>query len=333
MGHSTINSFVIICLLASVHLCKASDSNAAERPQQDSLLRVYLPREVTVEENAFSLGQVGIVLGDEPIATKANAVALGRFSVPGQRVVLDKSVVLSRLACSGIPVSRVKLTGAEEVTIQRRQQVIKGSEFVEMAGSFLKKNDVSGFICRMNLIKTPKDLILPGTSENVNVSPRLVTGRARNKARVRIVVAAGGKQIGARDIVFQLKYNCRRAVALADIAEGETISPQNVKIEQAPSNYPEPAGWTAPYGLVARRQIAANCVLQPHMTGPVKPQVLIKRKQAVLIRIEKPGLLVTAAGTALQDGCPGECIKVQNVDSKRIIMARVNEDGTVEPVL
>jgi flagella basal body P-ring formation protein FlgA len=41
---------------------------------------------------------------------------------------------------------------------------------------------------------------------------------------------------------------------------------------------------------------------------------------------------VSASGKALQRGCAGEKIKVQNIDSNRIIVAKINEDGSVEPV-
>jgi flagella basal body P-ring formation protein FlgA len=41
---------------------------------------------------------------------------------------------------------------------------------------------------------------------------------------------------------------------------------------------------------------------------------------------------VTATGKAMEKGRLGECIKVKNIDSQRVILAKVNEDGTVEPV-
>ena len=60
--------------------------------------------------------------------------------------------------------------------------------------------------------------------------------------------------------------------------------------------------------------------------------MIVNRNQNVIIKIDRFGLLVTAAGKALQKGCAGENIKVQNVDSNRIIVAKINEDGSVEPV-
>ena len=72
-------------------------------------------------------------------------------------------------------------------------------------------------------------------------------------------------------------------------------------------------------------------IIRPGMIGPAKPKILLKRNQNVVIKVDRPGLLIPAIGKTLQDGRVGEYIKVQNVDSRRIIMAKVNKDGSVEP--
>jgi flagella basal body P-ring formation protein FlgA len=84
---------------------------------------------------------------------------------------------------------------------------------------------------------------------------------------------------------------------------------------------------------VTGRRLSADTVIRPGMVGPLKPQLLLKRNQSVVIQIEKLGLLVTAVGKTMQEGRVGEYIKVRNIDSQRVILARVNENGTVEPVL
>ncbi len=53
----------------------------------------------------------------------------------------------------------------------------------------------------------------------------------------------------------------------------------------------------------------------------------------VVIRLENIGLMVSALGVAQEDGRLGDVIRVRNADSLRVIMAYVNEDGSVAPVL
>ena len=325
MRNRTISIIVAVFLLISV-------SSKVDAEQTDSALQIYLPREITIEGEVPNLGQVAIIRGNEFLATKAGQVTLGRISAPGQKIIIDRSIVLSRLACSGIPTSEVTLIGAEKITVTQQHQIIKGDEFVEKALAFLKKNPPEASICQWNLIRVPKDLVLSGISNDIRSSEFLVRSGIRNQAKVRIAVFSNDKEIGVREIAFSLKYNCRKLVAKFDIPPGAVISPENVKIEKTISNYPEPDNWAVPYGFVAKRRLPANTVIRPGMVGPVKPKILLKRNQNVVIKVDRLGLLITAIGKTMQDGHVDEYIKVRNVDSNRIIMAKVNEDGSVEPV-
>jgi flagella basal body P-ring formation protein FlgA len=333
MKGKTIFVVVITCLTASAQfLLESASCQPTEQPKEPSL-QVYIPREATIQEDTIKLGRACIIRGDEALVARASEITLGRIAVPSQTIVIERSVVLSRLVCNGIPASSVTLTGAEKIAVERQRRVIKGDEFVKLASSFLKKNLSGGSVCQSTPVWTPKDFIVPGAGKVIKLSPRSVKSGARGHVKVRIAVLVDGKETGVREITFRLKYNCRRAVALAEILAGDIISPENVKIERTVSSYPEPANWRPPYGLVARRRLPKNIVIRPDMVGPVRPAKVVKRNQTVVIRVEKPGLLVTSLGTACQEGCVGEFIKVRNINSQRIILGRVSEDGSVEPVL
>jgi flagella basal body P-ring formation protein FlgA len=295
-------------------------------------VQIHLPREIKIKDQTLSLEQIAVVRGDESLVAKANEIVLGQFSMPGQEIVIDRSTILSRLVCNGINASKVTLTGAEKIMVKRQQKVVGGCEFVEIARSFFMKNLPTGSICSVNPMVIPKDLFVSETNKNIKLVPSMIGNASKSCARVKIAVFADGKQIGTRKVTLRLKYNCRRAVTLVELDAGKILSPENIKIEKVASNYPEPLNWSAPYGLVTRCLIDANTVIQPGMISSVKPQVLLKRHKTVLIRFEKPGLLVTAVGKTMQKGSLGEYIKVRNIDSQRIILAKVKEDGTVEPV-
>ncbi|HOL30779.1 MAG TPA: flagellar basal body P-ring formation chaperone FlgA, partial [Anaerohalosphaeraceae bacterium] len=155
---------------------------------------------------------------------------------------------------------------------------------------------------------------------------------SKSQCRVEVAAVRQGRTIGRREVVFRCRYPCRRVVTTRAIAKGELISPENTAIENGFSDSPEQSDWSVPYGQAAVRSIPARTVLTAQMTGAAKPPIAVKRNQSVAIRIDNPGFTATASGKALQDGAAGALIKVQNVNSKIIILAKVNEDGTVEPV-
>jgi flagella basal body P-ring formation protein FlgA len=333
VGRRAVSAVLICTLLLSAQVCQASTNDEISAPQPDSVLKIHLPREVEVDDNQIRLGQIGIVRGRQALVTKASEIPLGRVPGPRQSFLVDRPMILSRLACSGIPASDVVLTGAQKVSVKWQQQVIKADKFVEVAGAFLKESPIASSAAEFEPARLPDDLAVSVPAAHVDFSACSVESGASNMAKVRIVADANGKQLGTRDVTFLLKYRGRRMVTAADIPAGIAISHENTKIEEVLSDEPESAEWRPPYGLIARRQLAKGTVIKSAMVGAARPQVVLKRNETVLIRIQIPGLLVTAMGKAMQDGRIGEYIKVRNIDSKRIILARVNKDATVEPVI
>jgi len=249
---------------------------------EQSTLAIYLPREITITENDLRLGQVAIIRGDEPLAAKASGILLGRIPVPGQKIIVERATILSRLACNDIPAQKVTFTGAQATAVTLQQQVIKGERFVELAKSFLKDNRPNSSISQWDVVRMPADLILAGPGKDFKFSPQLIETGQTSQAKVRVTVLADGKELAVREVALRAKSNYRRAVTL---------------------------------------------------TQSAKTAARIGRNESVVIRVEMPGLVVTAMGKTMQDGHTGEHIKVRNLDSQRIILCRVNEDGTVEPIL
>jgi len=332
-GHNNTGICVICVVMTFALFCPASENNKTDKLQKDSYLKVYLPREVTIKDSNLKLGQVSIIRGGESLVARASKIALGQISLPGQKIIIDRLMILSRLACNGIPASKVTLTGSEKITVKQQHHTISSQEFVSLANSYLEKNPPGDSACRWNSIRKPKNFIIPAMSKDISFSSRLVQTGARNQARIEITVLSGSNKIGVRQVTFALKYDRQQAVTKVDIPAGGVISPDNIKIETTVSNEPAPADWKPPYGLIAKRRLPAKTVLRPNMFEPLKSTIIVKRNQNVVIRIEMPGFLITAVGKTMQDGRAGEYIKVRNMDSQRIIMARIGEDGSVEPVL
>ncbi len=319
-------------LLTCIFSCQVLANIKPADIKKISALQIYLPREVVIKDSTIRLGQVSIIRGEDSLLAKAGEIALGRVSIPGQKVIIDRFMVLSRLACNGIPASTVTLTGAEKISVKRQEQVIKGSELVELATTFLRKNPPADSISQLTPVQVPNDFVLPETSKDIKIVPCLIKNSTTNLAKVQVALLDNGKQIDERKVTFRLKYNCRKAVTLVDIPAGAIISPENTKIENTVSNYPESGEWSPPYGLIAKRRLPKNTIIHPNMVSAAKPAVIVKRNQNIIIRVVKPGLLVTAVGRTMQDGRTGEYIKVRNIDSQQIFLAKINEDGTAEPI-
>ena len=79
-------------------------------------------------------------------------------------------------------------------------------------------------------------------------------------------------------------------------------------------------------GMVLKRSVKAGTVLSTVM---LKPAILIKRGEKVIIRAQTGSIEVRMEGQALQEGARGEVIEVKNLSSSQVIEAEVVSPGVV----
>jgi flagella basal body P-ring formation protein FlgA len=139
--------------------------------------------------------------------------------------------------------------------------------------------------------------------------------------------------LATRDVVLRLLYNVPKVVAKTDLPAGAVLTTDNTAIEQRTDSRPPVPDWRAPYGLILARPVQAGSEITANDIARPTKQMAVKRNELVVIRIQRPGILVTGQGKAMSDGRAGDVIKVKNVDSGRIILCQVNEDGSVQPIL
>ena len=95
-------------------------------------------------------------------------------------------------------------------------------------------------------------------------------------------------------------------------------------LEEGPSGY-----ITDPQEALGKRTTRPLLLGLP-VTSPVLEQIqVVARGQRVSLVVESPYLSVRTAGTALEDGAPGDRIRVQNSESKKIVEGVVGDDGVV----
>lgn len=79
-------------------------------------------------------------------------------------------------------------------------------------------------------------------------------------------------------------------------------------------------------GMRAVRTLQAGTVLR---ADQFKPEPILRKGQKVEILLEKGGLKIVAPGEALEEGGAGQKIRVLNLSSKQVVLARVEHAGGV----
>lgn len=80
-------------------------------------------------------------------------------------------------------------------------------------------------------------------------------------------------------------------------------------------------------GMVMRRSQRAGTIISANM---VEAAVVIERNDQVVIEVNRPGIRIEMKGTALEDACAGERLRVRNNQSGKVVMARAVRRGLVQ---
>jgi flagella basal body P-ring formation protein FlgA len=253
---------------------------------------------------------------------------------------VDRPTILARLASGGIDASAVRFTGSEKIIVCRDEKIVPAEEILKAAEALLQEKRPGPPGCSWKLARAVEDLAVP-MSRGVRLRADLAkdtpaSGPAAavlERVKVEVQALSGTAELARCEAVFKVLYPAQQAVATKDIAPGAALTQENIRIEAVTTEAKPAEGWTAPFGLIAVKAVPAGAVVRPAFVQPPRPVILVKRNQSVTMRIIGSGFVVTALGEAMEDGRGGDVIKVRNADTRRVVVARVNFDGSVEPVM
>ena len=305
---------------------------APPAPGDAAILRIYMPRHQAVSGSTLVLGTVCIMRGSNAqLVRQAEQVRLGRAPFSREKMKIDRGLILGRLAASGFSRSHISFSGAQAVEVTPNEQEIDASRLVAAASALLANEKPCAGEARWRLAKPIESTSIPSGGK-VKLSASLVECTTTGRATVRVDVTRDNQSEASCDLTFEKAYTWRQAVATKAIAAGEAITKSNITVETI--NRPRPQeNWASPYGMLAVRPIQANTVLAQSLLVSPKPSLAFERNAVVRIRVDLDGFSLLTKGLALQAGRVGQTVRVQNIDSKRVLTARVRADGTVVPLL
>jgi flagella basal body P-ring formation protein FlgA len=108
------------------------------------------------------------------------------------------------------------------------------------------------------------------------------------------------------------------------VIEASDLATEERNIEESPSGY-----LTNPTEALGKRASRPLRLGLPVTTGGLEDVPVIDRGQRVWLLAESRSLTVRMSGTALEPGAPGDRIRVQNNESKKVVEGLVGDDGFI----
>lgn len=255
---------------------------------------VEIPEEASVRTALVAIGDVTKVTGGT-VADRAAVSRLDLAEIPARDAVttVTRRYIETRLHLAGFDPSRVTVVGADRLTVTPARRPVTPNEIVTAARDELTRLlPAPPGAVKIDLVQ-PVGVALP----EIPVADQLtITAKPRTKVtgqgrvQMDVVVSSGGERLIALGVYFEVK----------------PVGASSAGSEPPP--------------------VATGGVAPPPPTG----DVLVRARQRVSMTARIGEVKVTAVGEAQQDGRAGQTILVQNIDSKKLVSAKVTGPGAVE---
>ena len=287
----------------------------------------------------LTIGDVADLSGGLALLRDA-AAKLDLTDIPRDKasVNVSRKQVAYRLALTALPAELFRVEGPESALVNLRQRTIRPEEVVATARQALearlpwKAGEV--------VIELVQPVFVPMPSvtadEPVEIKAEMHAGqRPVGRVQMDVRILVGGETKLSLPVCFQVRPCQKTVVCRRRVEKGEALGEANVYLEEQPVDQKSRFALSpeAVKGAKARQALLpGQVVMVTDVEAAEKPTnaVLVRAQESVKIQIRIGELRVTAAGQALQEGKQGQLIRVQNVDSKKVVLGKVVGAGLVE---
>jgi flagella basal body P-ring formation protein FlgA len=294
-------------------------------------VRIDCDKRVSITAETVNLGAIAnIVCDDLQLKKRLGQVNLGKAPLPGQTRRITAQYVMVRLQQMQFDLDRIDLHAPHQIEIARVGQKITDQQIQQFITHYLKqKLSYPSADIKIQVVSKPKAIYLPAGHVSYQIVPH---GHSNLLGKVVLPVQFLHNNQPYKRITVTAKVDVWAPVVATSkpVPRNKPISPDDIEIQkinlaQLPKNVvvdPQTViGQHARRNLDAGTPLRTDLVTMPHV---------VKRGDIVMIIAESAGLRVTTVGKVKMRGRRGDRIRVENLDSQKVIFAQVVDARTVK---
>jgi flagella basal body P-ring formation protein FlgA len=316
---------LLICLLIPGTLLAAKREYAEEQK-----IRILFPETALVEGEEYSLSEIATLEGaDFALVERAGKVKIGRSPLPGRKLTVTRSLVLSRLRSAKLDPERLDFPQSESTQVMRAALKVVGEDLDQVVMQFIEQQYPEQDI-KPRLLSRSRDVYLPRGEISYEVREKGTFGKEAGYRTYEVLLNVNGELSKTVPVRVYLKlykevYVAKETIKRDEIIEEADLVKVRRNIDRVTSAYITDKDSVV--GKVASRTIGSNEVIAGNSV--VTPPI-VKEGDRLTIVYETPNLLLSAQGVSLAKGRVGDRIPVRNVDSKTVVYAQVRDKNVVE---
>ncbi|HAF89689.1 MAG TPA: flagella basal body P-ring formation protein FlgA [Deltaproteobacteria bacterium] len=316
--------FVLLILLSS----EIAFSKGSSLPEEEQI-KIILPQSSVINNDQYLLGEISqIEGGDVKLLEKVSQIVIGQSPLPGRKLTVTRSLILSRLRSQKINTKRFLFPGSESSSITRAALKIKGKDIEQVVLKHIKDTNNNEDLKPRILAKT-RDIFLPRGQVSYVINSK---GKYKKEGGYRnydVEFSIDSKAVRVVTVRTYLKlykevFVARDTIKRNKIIEESDLMKVRKNVDRMPREYITEKDQLV--GKISNRTINPSETIRGN-TVSIPP--LVKSGDRLQIVFETPFLRLSAPGISMAKGRKGERIPVKNMDSKIVVFATVKTRNIV----
>lgn len=292
---------------------------------EPEVLTVRLKSPVIVEGQSITLGEMFDFIPDDQAGERILAAPL-----PGKSINLS-TVTVQRIAEDfGFKIDIPR--HINQIVVHREGTRVTKDDFLDVISSRLISEGIDDRF-KVDILFSGRDYYVPVTSdmgdmivESLTISPK------QDRFTVVIQVPSGTYQPHRARFNGRLLEMRNVPVLARSLTPGEEIALRDIRYKSVPLNRVSRGSIfdaNQLVGMTVRRSISAGSLLK---NADVVRPIVIKKGTPITITLVAGSMKLAAAGLALENGSIGDLVKIENLQSGKVIDAKVIGLGQVEAI-
>ncbi len=287
----------------------------------------------TVRGKSVQLRQIARIRSDAGYSgPQLETLPVSHAPLPGQKMVLSRQNLILSLKAGGVPLDQIRLSGSSETVILREQQTISSERIKRNLRAFIlnkmpwRRKDVE-----IRQISGVHSLVMPAGDLTVTIHPQKGSDYLGLTPFQVILRTADGEEKRLW-VNADIRVYTQVVVARHPIARLRRIAEEDLSLERRNRASLSPDTFTSVQEVVGKRTRRFIQVGDPIRLSQVEVPPVVRRGDLVTITLENEVIRITARGKVMENGRPGEMIRVRNLSSGKNLFARVIDGKTVKVV-
>jgi len=293
------------------------------------IIKIFLHQSSVINSDEYQLGEISQIEGEDALLLeKISNTVIGRSPLPGRKLTVTRSLILSRLRSQKINIKHFVFPGLESGSIQRAALKISGKDIDMVILKHIREENNNEDLKPRLLAKT-RDIFLPRGQVSYVITSKGKYKKEGGYRNFEVEFSIDGEAIRIVTIRTYLKlykevYIARDTIKRNQIIEEADLLKVRKNVDRMPREYVTDKDQLI--GKISNRTINPSEAIRGNT---VSAPPLVKSGDRLQIVFETPFLRLSAPGISMAKGRKGERIPVKNLDSKIVVFATVESRNIV----